>query len=67
VKKSFSKAPKIMLKKRKYIHEKIEIYIKSGKDSTNTLSLVIHGEIQKIPAKEYINIQGGKNSENHQF
>jgi hypothetical protein len=31
---------------------------KPGKDSTSTLSLVIHGEIKKEPAKKYISIQG---------
>jgi hypothetical protein len=37
----------------------IEISVKSGKDSTSTLSLVIHKVRLKIPAKKYISIQQG--------
>jgi len=38
----------------------LQISIKSGKDSTSTLSLVItNGEIKKKPANKYISIQGG--------
>jgi len=37
----------------------LEIFVKLGKDSTSTLSLVIHGAIQKNPAKKYISIQPG--------
>jgi hypothetical protein len=48
-----------MLKKRKYIHETLEIYIKAGKDNISTLSLVIHSEIQKLAAKKHIHNQGG--------
>jgi hypothetical protein len=37
----------------------IEISVKSGKDSTSTLSLVIHRvRFKKTPAKKYISIQG---------
>jgi hypothetical protein len=47
----------------------IEISVKSGKDSTSSLSFShTQGEIQKKPAKEYMSIQGGGgNSENYQF
>jgi hypothetical protein len=39
----------------------LEISVKSGKDSTSTLSLVIHRVRlkKKKPAKKYISIQGG--------
>jgi hypothetical protein len=37
----------------------IEISVKSGKDSTSTLSLVIHRvRFKKTAAKKYISIQG---------
>jgi hypothetical protein len=39
-----------MLKKRKYIHETIDISAKSGKDSTSTLRLVIH----RVRFKKYL-------------
>jgi len=43
----------------------IYISVKSGKESTSALSLVIHGEIKKKPAKKYINIQGGGEIQEH--
>jgi hypothetical protein len=41
------------------IDSTLKISVKSGKDSTSTLSLVIHRVIKKKPAKKYISIQGG--------
>ncbi len=48
----------------------IQISVKSGKDSTNTLSLVIHRvRFRKTLQKNYISIQrgGGGDPGNHQF
>ncbi len=47
----------------------IEISVKSGKDNTNTLSLVIHRvRFKKALQKKHISIQGGvENPGNHGF
>jgi hypothetical protein len=53
---------KIKLKKIIFLNAKnsIEISVKSGKDSTSTLSLVIHRvRLKKQPANKYISIQRG--------
>jgi len=42
----------------KIIPQTVEISVKS--DTTSTLSLIIHSEIEKKPAKKYISIQGGE-------
>jgi hypothetical protein len=43
----------------------LEISVKSGEDSTGTLSLVIHGERKKEPGKKSINPQGGVKLRKH--
>jgi hypothetical protein len=41
-------------------YDLLEISVKPGKDSTITLSLVIHRvRLKKKPAKKYFSIQGG--------
>jgi hypothetical protein len=46
------------------IRHKIKISINSGKDSTSTLSLVIHRvRLKKSLQKKYVSIQGGAETE----